>query len=302
VPMQDNGSDCGVFVCRYALGLYKLRHLDFSEKDVFPDGLPDRKDWRKEGYHKMITEGEGFSFNAKDIQGMRREFQKFIEKLSIIFGDWENGQKENVAAAKKADCHDGMKDVCADETNNDQKMPPTVAEETYSRIDQVPTISFQQFPDLDDENSAIRDLQTDVSNLKLRSNEKHPPPEILGDNFLQNFVSFPANDTSFEHTPPPACSRVNARETSRNESLEFGHDSPDAIISRLINSQSDLNGPQSILSEKQRSDSNLDGLPWRNTSSEKGHAEEDPETLSLGQGDNEIAGNTEDTLHQTIAC
>ena len=34
VPLQDNGCDCGVFVCHYAYSLYIMRHLPFIHKKL----------------------------------------------------------------------------------------------------------------------------------------------------------------------------------------------------------------------------------------------------------------------------
>jgi Ulp1 family protease len=32
--MQQNSCDCGVFVCRYALGMFKLRFLKFTKDEA----------------------------------------------------------------------------------------------------------------------------------------------------------------------------------------------------------------------------------------------------------------------------
>ncbi|KAG7361842.1 Ulp1 protease family protein [Nitzschia inconspicua] len=81
VPLQKNRSDCGIFVCRYSLGLYNLRHLGFTQQDIFARG--------NEAFLDMITRGDEFKFNVQDIQSMRREFQTLIEHLSKLFSQWQ---------------------------------------------------------------------------------------------------------------------------------------------------------------------------------------------------------------------
>jgi hypothetical protein len=40
VPTQKNGFDCGLFVCRYALGIYKLQEQSFTYEDVCKGKTP----------------------------------------------------------------------------------------------------------------------------------------------------------------------------------------------------------------------------------------------------------------------
>lgn len=81
VPMQNNTWDCGVFVCRYALAICKLRRRKFTFRDVHSDSP----------FHRLVSGGAAFDFNMKDIVRFRGEFQKLIENLS---GVWENWKRE----------------------------------------------------------------------------------------------------------------------------------------------------------------------------------------------------------------
>jgi hypothetical protein len=76
--------------------VYKLRHCDFTEHDVFPDRLPQQQRlWPKVGCERLITNSGEFDFTVEDIQDMRREFQQFIENLSKVYGQWQKGAKRN---------------------------------------------------------------------------------------------------------------------------------------------------------------------------------------------------------------
>jgi Ulp1 family protease len=127
VPLQDNGSDCGVYVCRYSLGLYQLRHCDFTEHDVFPDGLPQHQRlWQKVGCEHLIATSGAFDFNVQDIQEMRREFQHLLENLSKVYGQWQKGIKRNSKLEKRDDRNiSTIKEVnISDATKIDTMIPP----------------------------------------------------------------------------------------------------------------------------------------------------------------------------------
>jgi hypothetical protein len=131
VPLQDNGSDCGVYVCRYSLGVYKLRHCDFRERDIFPENLPRQQRLRqKVGCQHLITTSREFDFTVQDIQEMRREFQRLIENLSKVYGHWQKGTKRNAKFEMKDDRKVlTIKEVNIDVTtasnnNNNKRIPP----------------------------------------------------------------------------------------------------------------------------------------------------------------------------------
>ncbi len=75
VPYQDNGCDCGVFVCRYAYGLFVMRHLDFTF-----GGMNEHPPFKM-----LITEGPAFQFDQSVIPRIRNEITSLIDNLSKIY-------------------------------------------------------------------------------------------------------------------------------------------------------------------------------------------------------------------------
>ncbi|KAL3937570.1 MAG: hypothetical protein SGBAC_007345 [Bacillariaceae sp.] len=139
VPMQNNTWDCGVFVCRYALAICKLRNRKFTFRDVHSDSP----------FHRLVSGGAAFDFNMKDIVRFRGEFQKLIENLSGVWENWkregekkpnnrksdddddektgEGGEEEEVNAAtaheEKSDEHEVVDgSLKADEVNVDESL------------------------------------------------------------------------------------------------------------------------------------------------------------------------------------
>ena len=74
IPYQDNGCDCGVFVCRYAYNLFQMRNNCFSQYDLStrckklfkPDNLL-------------------FEFGMEDIARIRKEMKSLINNLSTCY-------------------------------------------------------------------------------------------------------------------------------------------------------------------------------------------------------------------------
>lgn len=83
VPYQNNSWDCGVFVCRYAYGLFKTRsHMVYTESDF------------QENFLAAITKSSEFSFNMSDIARIRVEFGTLIDKLSSSYKSWKEGKRK----------------------------------------------------------------------------------------------------------------------------------------------------------------------------------------------------------------
>ena len=61
VPYQDNGCDCGVFVCRYAFGIYNLL------SEVFTRTESENK------FKDLITDNDIFDFKMENIAQLRRD-------------------------------------------------------------------------------------------------------------------------------------------------------------------------------------------------------------------------------------
>jgi hypothetical protein len=75
VPCQRNGYDCGVYVCRYAYGLYVTTHLLFTWCDYTEDPP----------FNILITKSNAFKFFKSDIKGIRGEMSTLIDNLSELY-------------------------------------------------------------------------------------------------------------------------------------------------------------------------------------------------------------------------
>lgn len=98
VPYQDNSWDCGVFVCRFAYGLYLLRNEKFIYEDL----------QMKKPFEKTITNSPEFAFSSNDIVRLRREMQILVSNLSGYFiqqKELEKGAKKKKKEKKIKDAH-----------------------------------------------------------------------------------------------------------------------------------------------------------------------------------------------------
>ena len=75
VPYQENSWDCGVYVCRFAYGLYLLRNKKFLSEEVSG----------KRPFENLITNSPEFSFSMKDIVRLRSEMKELVVSLSNIY-------------------------------------------------------------------------------------------------------------------------------------------------------------------------------------------------------------------------
>lgn len=79
VPYQDNGFDCGLFVCRYAYAMYKLAGKIFSYGELATMGP-------LQNVIRSITRSDEFGFGMEDMARMRREMQTLIRRLRALQG------------------------------------------------------------------------------------------------------------------------------------------------------------------------------------------------------------------------
>lgn len=92
VPRQNNGSDCGVFVCRYALAMFQLRHKRFTRREAGLEPLGDepstprsQRRSQSRAFEELITNGHAFDFDVEDIQRIRQEFKTLIQNLQPLY-------------------------------------------------------------------------------------------------------------------------------------------------------------------------------------------------------------------------
>ena len=69
VPTQNNGTDCGVFVCRYAYNMVLMQDCKFT-----PGSIVD-----------VISHSPAFKFGMKDISRIRKELSDLISNISLVY-------------------------------------------------------------------------------------------------------------------------------------------------------------------------------------------------------------------------
>ena len=88
VPQQDNGYDCGVFVCRYAYALYLKRNQRFTESDVGREGSY---------FHNIVTRSPEFTFDMPDIRRLRADIKTLLNALEREFLRRRERKRGNVS-------------------------------------------------------------------------------------------------------------------------------------------------------------------------------------------------------------
>jgi hypothetical protein len=126
VPYQDNGCDCGVFVCRYAYNLYLMRKQIFSFTGI------------ENQFKTLITDGPAFDFDMDDIARIREEIKVLIDALSPLYYAYKRQEKSQRAAAK-----------------NKEKESLKATDQEIARISDEKENSPVQSADLADEETAL---------------------------------------------------------------------------------------------------------------------------------------------------
>ena len=90
VPLQRNGFDCGVHVCRCALAMCQLRHHRFTCQEA---GLShpsvasqDTNNWCA-AFSELITKGGEFNFSEQDMPRIRLELKQLIKNLHPMYAE-----------------------------------------------------------------------------------------------------------------------------------------------------------------------------------------------------------------------
>jgi hypothetical protein len=73
--MQDNGNDCGVFLCKYLLAMYNLRY----------DSIPFCTLFGSETPLQFMTESVHFQFNTVDISQFRSNLVQLLHRLQLVY-------------------------------------------------------------------------------------------------------------------------------------------------------------------------------------------------------------------------
>ena len=94
VPYQDNSWDCGVFVCRYAYGVYSMRDCAITFGDA-------RGGNGMRPFQQAITDSEAFDFDREDIVRIRGELGILIGRLSTTYKTWKEASDKAEKKAKK---------------------------------------------------------------------------------------------------------------------------------------------------------------------------------------------------------
>ena len=86
VSMQENGDDCGVYVCRYAYSIMCMRETKFTF-----DTLSRGEDFfciTPRGLTRVITKSEAFCFGQSDITSLRGDIYSLIRKLARLYSNF----------------------------------------------------------------------------------------------------------------------------------------------------------------------------------------------------------------------
>ena len=102
VPHQENGCDCGVFVCRYAYNLYIMRHHRFTWKGY------------EDSFTSLITNSPAFQFDMFEIARIRKEMTTLVDNLSKVYLRWLKEQE-------LADRTDDVNPVMPNHNNNSNR-------------------------------------------------------------------------------------------------------------------------------------------------------------------------------------
>jgi hypothetical protein len=76
VPSQLNGYDCGLFVCRYAAGLHKIKDELFTFKDIYASQSP---------LLEKITLNSNFQFDQVVVDEFRLQLGTLVDNLSSVY-------------------------------------------------------------------------------------------------------------------------------------------------------------------------------------------------------------------------
>lgn len=159
VPYQTNSCDCGVFVCRYAYGLYLLRNQTFTFED------------QNDNFRKAITDNPAFQFDMDDIARIRGEMRTLIGKLTKEYRSVKQTAKIEKIRAKREE-----ESKKSGAMPLDDKANPTSG------------------PDIEDKPNAISSLADDTDELERIAT---PPKKDLnsgGDDLINTDSSIEENE------------------------------------------------------------------------------------------------------------
>jgi len=123
IPYQENGCDCGVFVCRYAYNLYMMRHLKFTWVDIC----------EKPVLKSLITKGPAFQFDMSDIARIREEIGTLIDNLSKLYLRMKEQEKANKRAKRREiEISKAGKEDASSENASEATRPPSGKEDARS--------------------------------------------------------------------------------------------------------------------------------------------------------------------------
>ena len=131
-PYQDNYKDCGLYVCRYAYGVFNLRHLQLTKDECL---LHDKT----QALRRIITDDPLFDFDPDSIVTLRAELRQLILDQSGHFLPWKKKHDELMAISKRKERakkrlaveHVGVAPA-ADEDSKPAALPGTTQQSTQS--------------------------------------------------------------------------------------------------------------------------------------------------------------------------
>lgn len=135
IPYQDNGCDCGVFVCRYAYNLFQMRNNCFSQFDMADDC-------------RDLFEDRGlFKFGMKDIARIRGEMETLIRNLAKVYQRMkklEKAKKKSKSTSNEADGNSSSDAAAAEEATDGGDKSEGVDEPVDSNEDNLAAVKREE--------------------------------------------------------------------------------------------------------------------------------------------------------------
>lgn len=131
IPYQDNGCDCGVFVCRYAYNLFQMRNNCFSQFDMADD------------CRDLFQDRGLFKFGMKDIARIRGEMVTLIRNLAKVYQRMkklEKAKKKSKSTSNEADGNSSSDAAAAEETTDGGNKSEGLYESFDSNEDNLATV------------------------------------------------------------------------------------------------------------------------------------------------------------------
>lgn len=90
VPLQLNGFDCGVYLCRYTYGLLKMWQSAFTYEEGGVEVITSHMHMQQLWFSSFLRDKGQFEFGQEDIDRMRQELKTLVLNLAQQGGKCEH--------------------------------------------------------------------------------------------------------------------------------------------------------------------------------------------------------------------